>query len=96
MSFDVLEFVCFAGETLNYRIKYALADGEKPAYAMLDVGSVTVFTVNRLQLGACYLFNVMARNKLGSSSYMRNELKSCCLSEFRFALLPSTIFVQNR
>ncbi len=75
----------FAGETSFYRIRCAVADADKPVYRYYDVGGATVFTVQKLRLATCYTFNVMAQNKLGSSNYMRDDLRSCSLSKCSFS-----------
>ena len=70
------------GEMASYRVRYTVVDGADKSYRYQDVGLVTVYTVQRLQLATCYSFNVAAQNKYGTSAYMRSDLRACSLSKY--------------
>lgn len=74
----------FSGETAFFRVRFSIADEEKPNYMIEDVANKTVHTIHGLYLATCYNFNVMAFNHEGKSSYMREPIRACALSELEF------------
>ncbi|VVC38576.1 Fibronectin type III,Immunoglobulin-like domain,Immunoglobulin C1-set,Immunoglobulin/major [Cinara cedri] len=62
------------GEPVSYRIRYKAFN--KPTYRYEDVtGYDTEYTIYGLDPSTSYLFNIMARNMYGDSSYMSESLK---------------------
>ncbi|XP_065200592.1 nephrin-like isoform X2 [Planococcus citri] len=68
------------GETNTFLLRYSTVDNdEKPR--LENAGNQTIFTIHGLRLATCYHFNIIATNSLGRSTFMKESVKACALSE---------------